>query len=261
MSSRRVLRHPWLVITAVVLVVLGAVAVQYRHQIVSYVTHLKGSPKRTVAYEPFDPAPPFHLSAAGDIGEKGARLDTTGEAMAEIGATAPYDAFLLLGDNVYPSGDPARLPETVYEPFGPVLDQGTEMLAILGNHDVKEGHGPAQMEALGMPGRWWSKHYGDVLVVGLDSNTPDDPEQLHFLERTLAETNATWKIVALHHPPYSAGYQGSDHDARDAFTPIFDRYGVQLVLSGHDHDYQRSKPIDGTVYVVSGAGADDETHG
>ena len=53
----------------------------------------------------------------------------------------------------------------------------------------------------------------------------------------------------------AAGYQGSDHAARDAFAPIFERYGVQLVLSGHDHDYQRGKPINGVVYVVSGGGA------
>jgi 3',5'-cyclic AMP phosphodiesterase CpdA len=260
-SARSTGRHPhfWrnaiVAVAAIVLVVGTVVAVQYRHQIVSYMTHLKGSPTHTVAYTPFDPAPEFHLAAAGDIGEPGGRLDATGRTMAEIGATTPYDALLLLGDNVYPNGDPAKLPGTVFEPFAPVLAQDTELLAILGNHDVKDGNGPPQMEALGMPGRWWSKDYGDVLLVGLDSNTPEDPDQLRFLEQTLSATDATWKIVALHHPPYSAGYQGSDHAARDTFAPMFERYGVQLVLSGHDHDYQRSKPINGVVYVVSGAGA------
>jgi Icc-related predicted phosphoesterase len=249
------IRHPLLVLAATVVVVLGLVAVPFRHQIVSYVTHLEGSPTGTVVYEPFDPAPSFHLAGAGDIGDSGARLDVSGAAIAAIGGTTPYDALLLLGDNVYPAGDPALLPATVFEPFGAVLDQGTELYAILGNHDVKNGHGPAQMEALGMPGRWWSQRFGDVLLMGLDSNTPDDEHQLQFLERTLAESDATWKIVALHHPPYSAGYQGSDHAARDAFAPIFERYGVQLVLSGHDHDYQRSDPIDGVVYVVSGGAA------
>jgi hypothetical protein len=56
----------------------------------------------------------------------------------------------------------------------------------------------------------------------------------------------------VHHPPYSAGYQGSSKDVRAAFSPLFERYGVQLVLSGHDHDYQRSVPIGGVTYVVTG---------
>jgi 3',5'-cyclic AMP phosphodiesterase CpdA len=92
----------------------------------------------------------------------------------------------------------------------------------------------------------------DLLVVGLDSSDVDDPAQRAFLEDTLAESTATWKIVAVHHPPYSAGYQGSSTDVREAFSPLFVRYGVQLVLSGHEHDYQRSVPIDGVTYVVSG---------
>jgi hypothetical protein len=61
--------------------------------------------------------------------------------------------------------------------------------------------------------------------------------------------------VALHHPPYSAGYQGSSIAAREAFAPLFEQYGVQLVLSGHEHDYQRSVPINGVTYVISGAAA------
>jgi 3',5'-cyclic AMP phosphodiesterase CpdA len=111
------------------------------------------------------------------------------------------------------------------------------------------------MAALGMPGRWWQKRIGDVLIVGLDSNDIDDPEQLAFLDESLGATDAAWRIVLVHHPPYSAGYQGSSHDVRDAIGPIVERHGVQLVLSGHDHDYQRSKVINGVTYVVTGAAA------
>lgn len=84
---------------------------------------------------------------------------------------------------------------------------------------------------------------------------PYDLEQLAWLEDTLAASDAPWRIAAVHQPPYSAGYQGSDRAVREAFSPIFERHGVQLVLSGHDHDYQRSVPIGGVTYVVSGAGA------
>lgn len=227
----------------------------YGDQAIRFLTHLKGSPTSTRAFEPFPPGgePKYRLAVLGDIGEPGSRLAATARAVADLSEPVPYDALLLLGDNVYPAGDPARLDEIVFEPFGSILDGGTRLLAVLGNHDVADGHGRAQMQALGMPGRWWAQAWGeDLLVVGLDSSDVDNPAQRAFLERTLAESDATWKIVALHHPPYSAGYQGSSTDVRAAFSPVFERYGVQLVLSGHEHDYQRSVPIDGVVYVVTG---------
>lgn len=243
------------VIVAALVAAAAVGGIVYRRQVVAYLTHWKGSPTHTEPYADYVEPPRVHLAVVGDIGDSGSRLDATAAAVAGIGARDPYDVLLLLGDNVYPAGDPARLPDTVFGPFGPVLDNGAELLAILGNHDVKDGHGDEQMAALGMPGRWWAEERDDVLLVGLDSNTPDDEAQRAFLERALARSDATWKIVALHHPPYSAGYQGSEEPVRDAFSPIFARYGVQLVLSGHDHDYQRSEPIDGVTYVVTGAAA------
>lgn len=236
-------------------VVVGAVAVfvVYRRQIVSYLTHWRGGPDTTWVYEAYSEQPVVHLAVAGDSGDSGRRLDSTAAAIAAIGSADPYDALLLLGDLVYPSGDPDRLDETVFAPFGAVLDQGSDLLAILGNHDVVEGRDDEMLSMLGMPGRWWSRTYGPVLVVGLDSTRPDDPDQLAFLEETLSASDATWKIVALHHAPYSAGYQGSSEAVRAVFEPVVARHGVQLVLSGHDHDYQRSVAIDGVTYVVSGA--------
>jgi len=251
-----------LVVSGVLVVVLGVAAflsVSYRQQIVSYLTHWKGSPTHTEPFVPFPPGaqPELHVAVVGDVGDSGSRLTATADAVAEAGRTDPYDALLLLGDNVYPSGDPTKLHDTVFGPFAAVLDRGTELLAILGNHDEKSGHADAQMAALGMPGRWWARTYadGDVLIVGLDYAGTDDPDQLDFLERTLRDSAARWKIVAVHESPYSAGYQGSNKDVREAFVPIFERYGVQLVLSGHDHDYQRSDPINGVTYVVTGGAA------
>jgi Icc-related predicted phosphoesterase len=240
------------VVLVVVLVVLAVPALVYRRQIISYVTHRKDGPSVTWPFVAHDPAPTVHLAIVGDGGDGGSRIDATGSAVARIGAVEPYDALLLLGDNVYPNGDPAGLADTVDEPFADVLDGGAELLAILGNHDVGSGYGDAQLEALGMPGHYWAKEYGDVLIVGLDSNEMEDPAQLRFLDDTLAATDATWRIVALHHPAYSAGYQGSSIEVRDALAPYVESHQVQLVLSGHDHDYQRSMPIDGATYVVSG---------
>lgn len=59
----------------------------------------------------------------------------------------------------------------------------------------------------------------------------------------------------MHHPAYSAGHHGSTPDVQENWVPLFERYDVPLVLAGHDHDYQRSLPLDGVTYVVSGGGA------
>ena len=254
-GPRHASRRPILVAALLLVGVASVAAFQYRRPIVSFLTHWKGSPTNTAAYRPFpaDNPPELRLAVAGDVGDSGHRVDATGAAMARLAGEDGFDVLLLLGDNVYPAGDPAELPATVFEPFAGVLDDGAELLAILGNHDVSRGD--AQLAALGMPGHWWSVQRDDVLIVGLDSNRPRDPAQLAWLDETLAATTATWKIVALHHPPYSAGYQGSSQDARDAFVPIFERHGVQLVLSGHDHDYQRSIELDGVTYIVTGAAA------
>lgn len=254
-TARRIGRRVAFLALGVVAAVLAAALVVYHDQAYRYVTHLKGSPSETVAWEPLPTeGQELHVALAGDIGDSGSRLDATAAAVARADRAQPFDRFVLLGDNVYPNGDPDRLSETVFTPFAPVLAHA-DLDAILGNHDIKDDNGDAHTAALGMPGRWWARHVGDVLLVGLDSNTPDDPEQLAWLERTLATATEPWRIVFLHHPPYSAGYQGSDLDSRAAFTPLFARYGVALAVSGHDHDYQRSVPLAGVTYVVSGAGA------
>lgn len=114
--------------------------------------------------------------------------------------------------------------------------------------------------------RYYSFDYGPAHVVVLDTemafqNTTRRAAQVQWLEADLAATTQPWKIAVFHRSPYSAGGEhGSDFAVRTAFGPVFDRYHVDLVLSGHEHDYERSIPIretaDGgpTVYVVAGGG-------
>ena len=220
-------------------------------------THRVGGPERLWAAErpPGSEQPLARLAVVGDVGTGDHAELRTASSIAYAARTRPFDALLLLGDNVYPDGDPARLRQTVFEPFAPVLDDGTRLLPVLGNHDVQTGRGEAHVQALGMPGRWYAVELDELLIVALDSTRPDDPEQRAWLERTLEAADARWVIAMLHHPPYSAGWHHSDLAAREAFSPLFERYGVQLVLSGHDHDYQRSGAIAGVTYVVSGAAA------
>jgi len=226
-------------------------------------THRIGGPPQTWEPVPFPPEsqPWLRVALAGDVGTGGEREQETAEAITEQSRLDPYDILMLLGDNVYPAGDPERLQATVYQPFGPLLDRGTELFAILGNHDVQGGVGEAQLDALQMPGRWYAVEQGDLLGIALDSTIPDDPEQLAWLEETLAGSDATWKLVGLHHPPFSSGMHGSNEAVADAFVPLFERYGVQIVFSGHEHDYQRTEPINGVTYIVTGAAAETRRTG
>jgi Calcineurin-like phosphoesterase len=239
------------------LVLVGAIAlvVRYPRQIVSHLTHWKGAPRTRVPYEPYVPAPTVRIAVAGDIGHAGAHLDATGAVIAQLGTSDPYDALLLLGDHAYPRGDPRQLQHTVFDPFATTLALGTELLAVLGNHDVLDGHGDAQLRALDQPGRWWAREFDNLVLVGIDSNPPVPAAGVELVERTLAAHPDCWRVVALHHPPYSAGYQGSDLATRERFAPVFARHGVHLVLSAHDHDYQRSVELDGVTYVVTGGAA------
>jgi 3',5'-cyclic AMP phosphodiesterase CpdA len=243
-------------------VVVAVVAFVYRGPIVSYVRHWGGSPTTTEPLRAYAPGerPLARLAVVGDIGYPGGRLEATAGAVERAHRMNPFDALVSLGDNVYPNGDPERLDATLFRPFASVL-RDARLLAIVGNHDVLDGHRSAQLERLGMPGPWWAAAVGPVLVVGLDSTQTADEAQTTWLERTLSETTQPWRIVLVHHPPYSAGYQGSSHDVRDRFGPLFERYGVQLVLSGHDHDYQRSRPIGGVTYVVSGGASETRRTG
>ena len=209
-------------------------------------------------YHPVSSPPLVRLAAAGDVGTGEPEARATAAAMDRLEAFGELDALVLLGDNIYPDGDIARAGPAVLEPFAAVLDGGTVLLAALGNHDVQTADGEPQLQALGMPGRWYRTLLGPIELLVIDSTRVDDPAQLAWVRDTLArprEPQVRWRIVAQHHPPLSAGYHGSDESSRALLVPLFERYDVDLVLAGHDHDYQRSIPQNGVVFVVSGGAA------
>lgn len=221
------------------------------------VTNNVGEPQPSETSDVYVPVLPavVRLAVAGDVGTGGPEEFRTAEVMDGLEENQGFDALLLLGDNVYDDGDPSLAQSRVFEPFGPVLDDGTELISVLGNHDVSAGFGPAQAEALGMPNEWYATEIGNTTVVALDSNQASNPEQVAWLRTTLGNITSDWTIVIMHHPAYSAGWHGSEPSVVDNFVPAFEEFGVDLVLSGHDHDYQRSKKIGGVTYVVSGAAA------
>ncbi len=243
-------------LSVIALTLIAAVSGAFIHpEARRFLTLWTGSPGESAYRVSADSGPPLvRLTVAGDVGTGDDEEYETAAAMTRLLRDGPVDGLILLGDNVYPDGDPELLDDTVFVPFGSLLYSGTELLPVLGNHDIRDGNGPGHLAALGMPGRWYAKEFEDLLFIGLDSNIPSDPEQLRWLDETLSNSNAGWKIVAMHHPPYSAGWHGSHEPSLESLTPLFEQHGVDLVLSGHDHDYQRSKLVNGVTYVVSGGG-------
>ncbi len=242
------------------LVLLALPAWRFRQYIGSYFSNDIGAPEVTeelIDIRPESETPQLiRLAVAGDVGTGDVEAYRTAEVMDSLDEQFDFAALLLLGDNIYPEGEIDQLQEKVIDPFAPVLDGRTKLLPVLGNHDVDNGYRDAQIEAFGLPGAWYSEMVGrDTLVIGLDSNQAENPEQLLFLESVLAGDRPRWTIVTMHHPAFSAGHHGDELAVQNNFVPLFERYGVAVVFAGHDHDYQRTIPINGTTYIVTGAAA------
>ncbi|MFY9914914.1 MAG: metallophosphoesterase [Nocardioidaceae bacterium] len=195
------------------------------------------------------------VAVVGDPGTGGAGEQAVAQVLADQHHESPYDALVLPGDLIYPDGEVDQIDEALLRPFEPLLGDGVELLPALGNHDYMSGESRQIMDRLDRPSDWYAQEVGSALFVVLDSNRVDDPDQTTWLRETLQQSTANWVLAVMHHPPYSAGMHGSSLDVRSAWSGLFSQYGVDLVLAGHDHDYQRSHVIDGVLYVVSGGGA------
>lgn len=137
------------------------------------------------------------------------------------------------------------------------------LVATHGNHEFLAPHYFAQ---LGFPGNeeWFAVEYGDMILVNLNDTVRDaeqiGTEQAAFADAEFTASTARWR-VAMHHKPEFSQIRGhgSDEALREAWAPIWDKHALDLVLTGHNHAYERSAPIrdgavaeGGTTYIVSG---------
>jgi 3',5'-cyclic AMP phosphodiesterase CpdA len=190
----------------------------------------------------------------GDFGSGAeAEYDVAG-AIRAWSEDHPVDALVTTGDNIYENGHPERFDQAWRRPYGWLDDQGVEVVASLGNHDVRTYRGQPVMQLLGMPWFWYSHRLGPVEFVVLDGTRPDDQNQLRFMQAALRESQAAWQVVVVHHPPYSCGDEHGSSEAVQELVPAMATNGTDLVLSGHDHTYQRFPEIRGITFVVSGGG-------
>lgn len=219
---------------------------------------------------------PFTFLAFGDFGMDSSSQKRLRDQMLRD----TFNFVLTTGDNAYKNGTYDQFDQKVFQVYGDVFKRSA-IFPTLGNHDYRENDGAPYLDLFDLPDnawrsddieRYYSFDYGNVHFVGLDSNIPlsaaDDAagdDMLDWLRYDLSQTTQDWKIVAFHHAAYSTGKHSSNSRVQSRLVPIFEEFGVDLVLNGHDHIYQRSKPLrggqvttveeGGIVYIVSGAGS------
>jgi hypothetical protein len=205
----------------------------------------------------------FTAWIVGDSGTGGSNQASVRDAMLAATAGNPPDLFLHVGDIAYSDGTEQQYTEHHFEPYRDIL-RHTVFWPARGNHDGREGYLnafvlPAGGEAGGVPSgteEYYSFDHANTHFVVLDSQGSDrEPgsPMLEWLANDLAENTQRWLIAYFHHPPYSKGKHDSDDpgdsggrliDMRENAMPILEAAGVDLVLAGHSHTYERSYLID-----------------
>jgi Calcineurin-like phosphoesterase len=191
------------------------------------------------------------FAVIGDSGS-GERLQyETADRLRLAHQQFPFEFALMLGDNIYGGKTPRDFERKFELPYKPLLDNKVTFYASLGNHDVPEEQ---SYQLFNMGGqRYYSFKKGNVRFFALDSNYMD-PEQLTWLTEQLRNSTDDWKIAFFHHPLYSsARAHGSSLELRGILEPLFEKYGVQVVFSGHDHVYERMTPQKGIAYFTEGS--------
>ena len=220
---------------------------------------------------------PVSFLAFGDSGEGSAQQ----ERLANLMAAEDVHLILHAGDVAYPNGTYQEFEALYFSVYRDMLSRVPVFLCP-GNHDYYTPNAAPYLAVTSPPvsnvaaierGRFYSYDWGDIHFVSLDSNEPLERAiagtgtMFQWLEDDLRRTRKFWRIVFLHHPPYPT----STHHANDAVSatvrqhlvPILERYGIPLVIAGHDHNYQRAIPLSkgasavsgtGTQYVITGGG-------
>jgi acid phosphatase type 7 len=205
------------------------------------------------------------------MGDPQTGLDRWGTLLHNAFRARPDAAFYLLAGDIVNRGAERNEWDNLFRNAEGVFDRRPVMPA-LGNHDCQGGQPRLYLEQFALPRngpselvpeRVYSFEYGNCLFVILDGNL-NPRKQAPWLEETLSRTKATWKFAVYHHPAYSSGGNRDNAALRRTWTPLFDKYHLDLALQGHDHAYLRTYPMkagkrvaspkDGTVYIISVSG-------
>lgn len=195
----------------------------------------------------------LRLDAVGDMGGG----STPEKDIANLVAADHPDLVAAMGDDVYPTGLDQDFPARLLTPYAAAL-RGSAYVTTFGNHEYYDPGAAASRRAYSQPGNetFFSFDCSGVHVAVVDAYQPYGPgtAQYQWLAGDLATTTQPWKIVVLHVPPYSSSVAGAAPGSSGVLDPLYERYGVRLVLAGHSHNYERTNAINGVTYVVDGGG-------
>ena len=235
---------------------------------------------------------PTRIWVLGDSGTADANAQAVRNAYLNFTPTIPTNLWLMLGDNAYENGTDSEYQAAVFDMYPTILRQSV-LWPTIGNHDTAHSANPpaslpyfamftlpTNAEAGGMASgteKYYSFDYGNIHFICLDSMSSDRSAtgpMATWLRADLASSTRQWTIAFWHHPPYSKGSHNSDTESnlvqmRQTFLPILEEAGVDLVLAGHSHSYERSFLIDGhyglsstftnAMKIDGGSGRADET--
>lgn len=239
-----------------------------------------------------DSVRPLRVWVVGDAGRGNEVAAQVRDGYLKFTGQRHTDLWLMLGDNAYDTGTMEEYQRGIFEMY-PTLLQCSSLFPAFGNHDAgnasSENESGPYYELFTLPkhgevGRvpsetaaYYSFNYGKVHFICLDSYGSDraiNGKMFTWLRRDLAASNQDWTIAYWHHPPYTKGNHDSDVELeliemRERALPILEAAGIDLVLGGHSHAYERSFLIDGhygnastftpQMQKDSGSGREDES--
>jgi tartrate-resistant acid phosphatase type 5 len=204
-------------------------------------------------------SPAIAFAVIGDFGDD--TQPNEGKVASLVKGWGP-DFIITTGDNNYPRGEANFIANNITKHYGEYIGnannkQPNRFFPSLGNHDWDTAGAKAHLDYFDLPGnkRYYQFRRGPVEFFAIDSDTrePDgvqpDSKQAQWLKDALATSSAPWKVVFFHHPPYSSGHHGSTNYMQWPFQ----RWGASVVLTGHDHSYERVV-VQGFPYFVVGLG-------
>jgi hypothetical protein len=197
----------------------------------------------------------------GDTGRGDRGQYDTAKQMMAAREKFPYEFAIMLGDNMYGPDAPTDFVKKFETPYKPILDAGIKFYAALGNHDNPNQsaykffnmNGERYYTFRASAGGLSKVTSGGVRFFAIDTNYLSK-EQLDWLDKELGSSSSDWKICYFHHPLYSSARRhGSSLETRTVLEPLFVKHGVSVVLAGHDHTYERTKPQKGIHHFVVGS--------
>ena len=197
----------------------------------------------------------FRFAAFGDT-RSGHKVH---RSLIEAIAREDIDFLINSGDLVFSGGVESQW-RRFFEIESPVIRR-VPVFAAVGNHDLSQRKHFRRyflMNRVNEDNRYFYQDWGSVRMLVMDSSVEGrrGSDQYRYLAekmREAAEKNMIM-LLALHHPPYSAGAHGSDLEMREIVGELGPRFGLEVVLAGHDHNYERTKRIDGVTYMVAASG-------